>query len=101
MSVSTLNVLPSDIMPIAIPATGFEIGTPASISASVPAHTDAIEVEPLDARQSATMRMVYGNTSFVGRTARRDFSASAPCPVMRRLNPPTRPVSPTEHGGKL
>src|SRR3989344_6928408 len=103
MSVSTLYTpdFASDMRPIAIPATGRVMGTPASISAIEPAQTVAIEVEPLDARHSETMRMVYGKTSLVGRTARRDFSASAPCPVMRRLNPPTRPVSPTENGGEL
>ena len=36
------------INPIAIPDTGFLIGTPASIKASVPEHTVAIEEEPLD-----------------------------------------------------
>src|SRR3989344_3531027 len=103
MSVSTLYTpfLASDMRPIAIPATGRVIGTPASMSAMELAHTVAIEVEPLDARHSETMRIVYGKISFVGNTARRDFSASAPCPVVRRLNPPTRPVSPTLNGGKL
>ena len=38
------------IRPIAIPLTGFFIGTPASIRARVPAHTVAIEEEPLDSR---------------------------------------------------
>src|SRR3989344_3263012 len=101
MSVRTLYVFPSDMRPIAIPATGRVIGTPASIRAIVPAQTVAIEVEPLDARHSETMRIVYGKISFVGKTARSDFSARAPCPVIRRLNPPTRPVSPTLNGGKL
>ena len=32
---------------MAIPLTGFFIGTPASMSASVPAHTVAIDDEPL------------------------------------------------------
>src|SRR3990167_7569312 len=91
----------ADIKPIAIPATGRSIGTPASISAKVPAQTVAMDVEPLEARHSETMRIVYGNFSLVGSTARNAFSARAPCPVIRRLNPPTRPVSPTENGGKL
>src|SRR3989344_9291256 len=103
MSVSTWYTpdFASDMRPIAIPATGRVIGTPASISAIEPAQTVAIEVEPFEARHSETMRIVYGKTSFPGRTARKDFSASPPCAVIRRVNPPTRPVSPTENGGKL
>ena len=46
------------IRPIAIPLTGFFIGTPASISASVPAHTVAIEEEPLLSRICDTRRTV-------------------------------------------
>src|SRR3989338_6147492 len=98
---SSFQLPDSDIMPIAIPATGRLIGTPASISASVDEHTVAIEVEPFDARHSETIRIVYGNCSLVGRTTRTDFSASAPCPIIRRFMPPKRPVSPTENGGKL
>ena len=41
-----------------MPATGDAIGTPASISASVPPQTDAMELEPLDSMMSLTMRMV-------------------------------------------
>ena len=41
-----------------MPATGFLIGTPASISASVPPQTEAIEDEPFDSRMSETMRIV-------------------------------------------
>lgn len=44
------------INPIAIPETGFLIGTPASIKANVPAQTVAIEEEPLDSRISETTR---------------------------------------------
>src|SRR3989344_7194748 len=103
MSVRTLYTpaFISDMSPIAMPATGRVMGTPASMSGMELAQTVAIEVEPLDARHSETMRIGYGKISFVGNTARRDFSASAPCPVMRRLNPQTRPVSPTENGGKV
>ena len=36
------------IIPMAIPATGFLRGTPASINANEPPHTEAIEDEPLD-----------------------------------------------------
>ena len=41
-----------------MPATGALIGTPASISARVEPHTDAIEVEPLEESTSETTRMV-------------------------------------------
>ena len=44
------------IRPMAIPDTGFLIFTPASIKASVPAHTVAMEEEPLDSRISETTR---------------------------------------------
>ena len=39
---------------MAIPPTGAAIGTPASISDSDDAHTDAIEVEPFEERTSDT-----------------------------------------------
>ena len=58
MSVRTVNVpSASDMRPIAAPATGAVIGTPASMSASVEPHVDAIEVEPLDVTHSETRRM--------------------------------------------
>ena len=62
MSESTAKFLPlfSEIKPIAIPVTGFFIGTPASISASVPAQTVAIEEEPFDSNMSDTTRITYG-----------------------------------------
>ena len=44
-------------MPTLMPATGRIIGTPASISASVPPQTVAIEVEPLDSMISLVTRM--------------------------------------------
>ena len=47
--------------PQVMPATGFLIGTPASISASTPEQTLAIEVEPLDSMTSLLTRMAYGN----------------------------------------
>ena len=58
MSVSTMEFSPSLIRPIAMPATGDLIGTPASISASVEPHTEAIEEEPFDSRISETRRIV-------------------------------------------
>src|SRR3989344_649110 len=92
------NGFDASIKPIAIPATGALMGTPASISARVDAQTDAIEVEPFDASDSDTMRIVYGNASLGGTTGRSAFSARAPCPIMRRFMPPRRPVSPVENG---
>ena len=56
MSVSVTNVSPSAIMPIAMPATGALIGTPASISDSVDPQTEAIDVDPFDDSTSLTSR---------------------------------------------
>ena len=39
-----------------MPATGDLMGTPASIIASVPPQTDAIDELPFDSRMSETMR---------------------------------------------
>ena len=58
MSVRMAILSPSLISPIATPAQGALIGTPASISAREAPHTDAIEEEPLDSRISETMRIV-------------------------------------------
>ena len=44
--------------PIATPAQGAFIGTPASISASEPPQTVAMDDEPLDSRISDTTRRV-------------------------------------------
>ena len=44
--------------PIATPATGALSGTPASIIASDPPQTDAIDDEPFDSRMSETTRIV-------------------------------------------
>ena len=57
--------------PMAIPATGFEIGTPASIRERHPPQTEAIEEEPLDSMISDTTLIVYGKLSFFGTTASR------------------------------
>jgi hypothetical protein len=43
---------------MAIPATGANTGTPASIRESDPPQTVAIDVEPLDSKTSDTMRTV-------------------------------------------
>ena len=48
---------------MATPAQAALIGTPASIRASEPPQTVAIEDEPFDSRTSETMRRVYGNSS--------------------------------------
>ena len=57
MSDSTTNWSPSLIKPIAIPATGALIGTPASISDRLAPQTLAIELEPFDSVISDTTRM--------------------------------------------
>ncbi len=105
MSVSvTYLVSPSVsslIRPIAMPATGALIGTPALMSDIVEAQTEPIEVEPFEPSASETCRIAYGNSSRPGRTGTRARSASAPWPISRRLGEPTRPVSPVEYGGKL
>ena len=58
MSVSVLKTCwPStspETRPIAIPATGAFSGTPAASSDSVEAHTEPIEVEPLEPMASET-----------------------------------------------
>jgi hypothetical protein len=53
-----LPLFSSMMSPIAMPATGLASGTPASIIAIEPPHTDAIDDEPFDSRMSDTMRMV-------------------------------------------
>ena len=57
-----LVILPSSsdsvISPIAIPATGFLIGTHASISANVDPQTDPIDVDPPDPKHSETTLIV-------------------------------------------
>ena len=58
MSDSTAQrpVAESEISPMAMPDTGFFIFTPASIRASVPAQTVAIDDDPFDSRMSDTIR---------------------------------------------
>src|ERR1044071_6778379 len=101
MSVRIAYLLPSITRPIATPATGAFMGTPASIKASEPPHTVAIDDEPFDSVISDTMRIVYGNVVSSGRAASSARRANAPCPISRRPGLPKRPVSPTEYGGKL
>ena len=54
MSDKTENLSPSLIKPIAIPATGSFIGTPASIKDKEVPQTVAIDEEPLDSVISET-----------------------------------------------
>ena len=58
ISVSIETDSSSLIRPIAIPATGFLIGTPASIRDKVEPHIDAWELEPFDDRTSDTTLIV-------------------------------------------
>src|SRR3989338_8569809 len=103
MSVRILEFVPlsSRISHIAIPATCFLIGTPASIRDKQAAQVEAIDEEPLDESVSATTRMVYGKSSFFGIIAVRALAASAPCPISLRPGPRERPDSPTANPGKL
>ncbi len=86
---------------MAMPATGARSGTPALSNDMVEAHTEPIEVEPLELNASETWRIAYGNSSTLGITGTSARSASAPWPISRRFGDPTRPVSPVEYGGKL
>ena len=98
---STRTLSPSLTRPIAIPATGALIGTPASISARLPPHTVAIEELPLDSSTSETTRMVYGKSSSSGSIGDSARSASAPWPISRRDGARRNFTSPVENGGKL
>ena len=49
--------------PTDIPATGRFSGTPASKRAIVPAHTEAIDVEPFDSITSDVTLIAYGKSS--------------------------------------
>ena len=101
MSESTTKLSPSLTRPIAIPATDALIGTPASINANDVPQTEAIEDEPLDSVISDTTRTEYGKSSAEGITANIPRFARRPWPISRRLGEPTKPVSPTQYGGKL
>ncbi len=85
-----------DTSPIATPATGALIGTPASIKARVEPQVAAWDVDPFDARTSETSRITYGNSSNSGRTASSAFSASIPWPISRRPAVLRGRASPTE-----
>ena len=99
MSESTAYLSPSLISPIAIPETLLLIFIPASIRASDPAQTDAIEDDPLDSKISDTILTVYGQSS--GITFLRARCANIPWPISL-LDVPLRGLaSPVEKGGKL
>src|SRR6266403_4229254 len=87
--------------PIAIPAQGDLIGTPASINASEPPQTVAIDEDPLDSRMSDTNRIAYGKSASAGSKFTSARSASAPWPISRRPGPRKNFTSPTLKGGKL
>ena len=53
-----MPVFSSITSPIAMPATALLSGTPASIIASDPPQTDAIDDDPFDSRMSETTRTV-------------------------------------------
>ncbi len=91
----------SVINPIAIPATGFLIGTHASISANVEPQTDPIDVDHPEPKHSDTALMVYGNSSIDGSILSNAFSANLPCPISLLPVPLVPFASPTENGGKL
>ena len=79
-----------------MPATGADIGTPASIIARLLPQTLAMELEPLDSVISETTRIAYGNSSSGGITAATPRLARRPWPISRRFGPLMKPVSPTE-----
>ncbi len=96
MSVRTRKSSPSLISPMAMPATGSLMGTPASIRARDAPHTEAMDEEPLDSMTWETTRMVKGNSSGPGRTGTMDRSARAPWPISRREGPRSIFTSPTQ-----
>mmetsp|Transcript_3110 Transcript_3110/g.12452 ORF Transcript_3110/g.12452 Transcript_3110/m.12452 type:complete len:316 (-) Transcript_3110:1547-2494(-) len=85
---------PTEMAPTCSP-----MGTPASMSAMDPAHTAAIELEPLLSMVSALSRTANGHASEPGNAAASAFSAKAPCPISRRLSPPLLGVSSMEKDG--
>eukprot|EP00958_Prasinococcus_capsulatus_P004213 scaffold389_cov382-Prasinococcus_capsulatus_cf.AAC.23 len=103
ISLSTTALLfgPSGIRrPIATPATGALMGTPASCRARQPPHTVAIDELPLLSVTRDSSFKEYLKSPRPGRTGFNARSASMPCPTSRRPGAPTRPHSPTLDGGK-
>ena len=101
MSVKIVYLSSLVISPIAIPATGALIGTPAAIKLIHPAQIDAWLDEPLLSNTSLTTLIVYGNSSSDGITCDKALSPNAPCPTSLLPGEPYLPVSPTENAGKL
>ncbi len=96
MSVSVVYLPSWNTRPMAMPATGALMGTPASISDRVDPQTDAIDVEPFEASTSETSRRTYGNSLIGGITGSSARSARRPWPISRRFGPRMKPVSPVE-----
>ncbi len=86
---------------MATPATMSRMGIPASIMASAPPQTVAMEDEPLDSRTSETIRIVYGKSSAGGTVPASARSASIPWPISLRAGPLIGLTSPTLKGVKL
>ena len=86
---------------IATPATGFLIGTQASINDRQDPHTEPIEVEPPDPKHSETTLIVYGKSSLEGIIFSSAFSANLPCQISLLPVPRIHLASPVENGGKL
>ena len=63
---------------IATQATGFLIGTHASINAKHDEQTDPIDVDHPELKHSETALTEYGNSNDVGITGIKAFSANAP-----------------------
>mmetsp|Transcript_974 Transcript_974/g.1383 ORF Transcript_974/g.1383 Transcript_974/m.1383 type:complete len:228 (-) Transcript_974:1527-2210(-) len=98
---SSATVVGSTSNPIATPATGEDIGIPASIIPKQQAHTVAILELPSLCVTKDSARIVYGNSPSGGIAGRRALCARSPWPTSRRPGLPTLPTSPIEHGGKL
>ena len=85
-----------------MPATGALIGTPASISASVPPHTVAIDDEPFDSGISRDDADRVGELLCARQHARERALGEVAVADLAAAGAAHRAcVSPTENGGKL
>ncbi len=100
VSIAYLLSLALVIKPMATPLTCFGMGTPASINASEPAQTVAIDDEPLLSKISLTTRTVYGY-SLPGIICFKLRIARLPWPTSLLPGPRIGFTSPVEKGGKL
>ncbi len=100
--ISSINCCDPGQRPTLTPATGAIKGTPASNNASVAPHAEAIDDEPLELRTSEVTRMTYGKSLGCGNAGKMLFSASAPCPIARRLvkAPDFDLMTPVDESGK-